>query len=102
MFWNVVQSIKIKLFKYSKRAEIDSIGSKIGFALNSHLMLKIELVISVSLVIVVVTFRRFHQHYTRAFFVRIFCQNQNVTRNVTREKLPNQCLYEKFVRKIRT
>ena len=36
-------------------------------------------------------------------YARIFCTNfspkQNATRHVTREKLPNKCLYEKFVRK---
>jgi len=36
---------------------------------------------------------QFHQHYTRAF-----CQSKSVTRNITREKLPNQCSYEKFLR----
>jgi len=34
------------------------------------------------------------------FFAQIFCQSKNVTRNVTREKLWNQHLYEKFVRKM--
>jgi len=36
---------------------------------------------------------QFHQH-TCAFFIRIFRQSKNITR----EKLPNQCSYEKFVR----
>jgi len=40
---------------------------------------------------------QFHQHYTRAFFVRIFCQSKNVTRNITREKLPNRRSYKKFI-----
>ncbi len=28
--------------------------------------------------------RQFHQHFTRAFFVRIFCQSQNVTRKAAK------------------
>jgi len=39
---------------------------------------------------------QFHQRFTRKFFVQISPQSQNVTR----EKLPKQCLYEKFVRKM--
>jgi len=41
---------------------------------------------------------QFHQHYSRAFFIRIFQYSKNVTRNITREKLLNQRSYEKFVR----
>jgi len=44
-----------------------------------------------------IIYSQFHHHYTRAFFVRIFCQSKIVTRNLTREKLPNWCSYEKIV-----
>ncbi len=40
--------------------------------------------------------RQFHQHYMRTFFVQIFCQSKNVTRNVIREKLPNRRSYKKI------
>ncbi len=37
---------------------------------------------------------QFHQHFTRAFLVRIFCQSQNVTRKAAKTTYS----YEKFVR----
>ncbi len=39
---------------------------------------------------------QFHQRFTREFFIQIFPQSQNVTR----EKLRKRCLYKKFVRKM--
>jgi len=38
---------------------------------------------------------QFHQHYTRAFFVWIFCQSQNVTRNSCRN---NACMKNLYIK----
>ncbi len=45
------------------------------------------------------TCRQFHQHYTRAFFVRTSFQRSFYYVHVTRKKLPKQRSYKKFVHK---
>jgi hypothetical protein len=44
--------------------------------------------------------RQFHQHYTRAFFVRIFRQSQNVTRKSCRNDIRTKNSYVKTLMKL--
>jgi len=41
--------------------------------------------------------RQFHQHFSRAFFVRIFCQSQNVTRKSCRNDIRMKNSYVKML-----
>ncbi len=43
---------------------------------------------------------QFHQHFTRAFFVRIFCQSQNVTRKSCRNAICTKNSYVKMLMKL--
>jgi len=45
---------------------------------------------------------QFHQHFTRAFFVQIFCQSQNVTRKSCQNDVRTKNLYVKMLMKLTT
>ncbi len=46
------------------------------------------------------TWGQFHQHFSRAFFVRIFCQSQNVTRKSCRNEVRTKNSYVKTLMKL--
>ncbi len=43
---------------------------------------------------------QFHQHFTRAFFIQIFCQSQNVTRKSCQNNVCTKNSYKKTLMKL--